>query len=370
MATFVKTRDIPIAGAHTLPQEFFTSAELFGQEFDRIFARRWICIGRESKIANRGDYFLHTIGKESIIVLRDQSGEVRAHYNTCRHRGARMCEAASGTLSETIPCPYPAWTSALDGRLFGAQTSDSIPGFDKKNFPLVGVAIAEWEGFHFINLDPSPEPFEQAFASLLGRFERFNLPGLTVARTIEYDVQANWKLVFQNYSECYHCSPVHPQLTKITPSNSGENDLFEGPFLGGYMVMNEQHESLSMSGQACGVPVGELDEADMKRVYYYSIFPNMLLSLHPDYVMAHYITPVSPDRSLITCEWLFHPDSVRDDTWNVEDGIAFWDLTNRQEGIASRGYRPGPYSSRESLSVMFDREVLNALGREGEGGGE
>jgi len=192
-------------------------------------------------------------------------------------------------------------------------------------------------------------------------------------------VKANWKLVFQNYSECYHCSPVHPQLVKITPSNSGENDLFEGPFLGGYMVMNEQHESLSMSGQACGVPVGELDEADMKRVYYYSIFPNMLLSLHPDYVMAHYITPVAPDRSLITCEWLFHPDSVRDGTWNVEDGIAFWDLTNRQDwhvceisqaGIESRGYRPGPYSSRESLSVMFDREVLNALGRDGEGGGE
>jgi Rieske 2Fe-2S family protein len=117
----------------------------------------------------------------------------------------------------------------------------------------------------------------------------------------------------------------------------------------------------------------------MKRVYYYSIFPNMLLSLHPDYVMAHYITPVAPDRSLITCEWLFHPDSVRDGTWNVEDGIAFWDLTNRQDwhvceisqaGIESRGYRPGPYSSRESLSVMFDREVLNALGRDGEGGGE
>jgi glycine betaine catabolism A len=114
-------------------------------------------------------------------------------------------------------------------------------------------------------------------------------------------------------------------------------------------------------------------------VYYYSIFPNMLLSLHPDYVMAHYITPVSHDRSHITCEWLFHPDSVRDDRWNVEDGIAFWDLTNRQDwhvceisqaGIQSRGYRPGPYSSRESLSVMFDREVLSALGRDGEGGGE
>jgi len=286
MATFVKTRDIPIAGAHTLPQEFFVSPELFAREREQIFARRWVCIGRESKIANKGDYFLHTIGMESIIVLRDQSGEIRAHYNSCRHRGARMCEAASGSFSETIQCPYHAWTYALDGRLVGAQTSDSIPGFDKKNFHLVSVAIASWEGFLFINQDPNPEPFEEAYASLLGRFERFNLPTLTVARTIEYDVKANWKLVFQNYSECYHCSPVHPQLTKITPSNSGENDLFEGPFLGGYMVMNEQHESLSMSGQACGVPVGDLDEADMKRVYYYSIFPNMLLSLHPDYVMG------------------------------------------------------------------------------------
>ena len=364
--------------ASLLPPRVFHDPAVFAWEQEAWFARSWVCVGREDDAADRGTYFLARIAGESVMVLRGADGMLRAFHNVCRHRGSTILGEPTGPLVR-IQCPYHAWTYALDGRLVGAQTSDSIPGFDKKNFHLVSVAIASWEGFLFINQDPNPEPFEEAFASLLGRFERFNLPTLTVARTIEYDVKSNWKLVFQNYSECYHCSPVHPQLTKITPSNSGENDLFEGPFLGGYMVMNEQHESLSMSGQACGVPVGDLDEADMRRVYYYSIFPNMLLSLHPDYVMAHYITPVAPDRSLITCEWLFHPDSVRDETWNVEDGIAFWDLTNRQDwhvceisqaGIQSRGYRPGPYSSRESLSVMFDREVLNALSRDGEGGGD
>ena len=157
MATFVKTRDIPIAGAHTLPQEFFTSAELFAQELDRIFARRWLCIGRESKIANRGDYFLHTIGKDSIIVLRDQSGEVRAHYNTCRHRGARICEAASGTLSET----HPVSVSRLDVRARRAPRRRADERFDspdstRRTFRWSVSPIAVWEGFLFINLDPDP----------------------------------------------------------------------------------------------------------------------------------------------------------------------------------------------------------------------
>jgi Rieske 2Fe-2S family protein len=158
---------------------------------------------------------------------------------------------------------------------------------------------------------------------------------------------------------------------RLTPANSGENDLYEGPFLGGFMVITTPGGSMTMSGRTCGLPVGELPAEDLHRVYYYSIFPNMLLSLHPDYVMAHTLWPESPGRTRITCEWLFHPGSLDDPSFDPNDGVAFWDMTNRQDwhvcelsqlGVASRAYTPGLYSPRESLAVAFDAEVLRSLG--------
>jgi Rieske 2Fe-2S family protein len=372
VATFIKPTEIPIHGAHTLPREYFTSADILAQEMDRIFLRRWLCVGREDRIPNPGDYFLQPIGKESVIVLRDRAGGYRAYYNVCRHRGTRLCEAETGRFSETIQCPYHAWTYSLDGRLIGAPSTGDLEGFDKTDWPLHGVAVATWEGFLFINLADQPEPFAHAWEPLLGRFARFNLPNLKVHRTVEYDVACNWKLLFQNYSECYHCGPVHPPLAKLTPPTSGENDLIEGPFTGGFMVLNRAYESMTMTGRACGVAVGDLPAEDMDRVYYYAIFPNMLLSLHPDYVMFHNIWPEGTNRSRILCSWLFHPDTLTNSGFNPDDGVEFWDMTNRQDwhicersqlGVESRAYRPGPYSKRESLSVQFDREVLRALGR-------
>jgi Rieske 2Fe-2S family protein len=368
---FLKTTEIPIHGARTLPRRYYVAPEILAEESERIFSRRWLCVGREDRIANAGDYFLQPVGNESIIVLRDQAGTMRAYYNVCRHRGTRLCEEITGRLSETIQCPYHAWTYALDGRLLGAPSASEIEGFRKADYPLHPVAIQSWDGFLFINLARDPEPFALAYEALMGRFDRFNLKKLSVARTIEYDVKANWKLLFQNYSECYHCGPVHPPLAKLTPPTSGENDLVSGPVTGGFMVINAGHQSLTMSGRSCGVMVGELPEEDLNRVYYYAIFPNMLLSLHPDYVMFHTLWPQAPDRTKVLCSWLFHPETLNNPAHNPEDGIDFWDMTNRQDwhiceqsqlGVQSRAYQPGPYSKRESLSVQFDREVLKALG--------
>jgi glycine betaine catabolism A len=368
---FLKTTQIAIDGARTLPRRYYLAPEVFAEEAEKIFARRWLCVGREDRIAGPGDYFLQQVGNESIIVLRDQAGTVRAYYNVCRHRGTRLCEEHTGRLSETIQCPYHAWTYALDGRLIGAPSASEIEGFSKADYPLHAVATQSWEGFLFINLADEPEPFEVGYASLIGRFHRFNLSSLVAGGTIEYDVKANWKLLFQNYSECYHCGPVHPPLARLTPPTSGENDLVSGPVTGGFMVINEGHQSLTMSGRSCGVMVGDLPEEDLRRVYYYTIFPNMLLSLHPDYVMFHTLWPESPNRTRISCSWLFHPDTLSNPAHNPKDGIEFWDMTNRQDwhiceqsqlGVQSRVYQPGPYSKRESLAVQFDREVLKALG--------
>ncbi len=372
MTPFLRTTDIPVAGARTLPREFFVSPELFAEEQEKIFARRWLCVGREDRVAEPGEYFLQQVGGDSVIVLRDRQGAIRACHNVCRHRGSRLCEEQVGRFGETIQCPYHAWTYALDGRLLAAPSSDAIEGFRKSDWPLNPVATAAWEGFVFINLAAEPEPFEESFAPVLGRFARFGLPSLAVARQISYDVRANWKLLFQNYSECYHCAPVHPALTRLSPPTRGENDLFAGPILGGFMEINDAAGSLTMSGRACGLPVGDLLPEDLSRVYYYSIFPNMLLSLHPDYVMFHTLWPEAPDRTRIACEWLFHPDTIGNPEFDPDDGVEFWDMTNRQDwhiceqsqlGVTSRAYRPGPYSARESLSAAFDREVLKALGR-------
>jgi Rieske 2Fe-2S family protein len=310
MGRFLKAAEIGTAGAMTLPGRYFTSAEIFTMERERIFGRHWLCASREESIPGRGDYFVRSIGAESIIVLRDGDGVVRAFHNVCRHRGTRLCESPCGTLSKTIQCPYHAWTYALDGTLVGAPSMDDLSGFEKSSYGLHGVAVALWEGFVFLTLDSPSTPFEQSHAPLLGRFSRFGLPRLRAQRRIDYDVRANWKLIFENYSECYHCPTVHPSLVKLSPADSGENDLTSGPFLGGYMSLVRPGGSLSKSGASCGPPVGQLEPADRSRVYYYSIFPNLLLSLHHDYVMFHTLWPEGPDRTRIECTWLFHPQAA------------------------------------------------------------
>jgi phenylpropionate dioxygenase-like ring-hydroxylating dioxygenase large terminal subunit len=371
MSTFVKATATYQQGQRTLPGRYYTSAEIYAEEQERIFTARWICVGRAAEIPAAGDYLLHTVAGESVIVVRGRDGILRAFYNVCRHRGTRLCEEPRGRFSETIQCPYHAWTYTIDGQLIGAPHMNEVQGFDKRDYPLHGVPLETWEGFLFVNLARDAESFAHAFAPLVGRFGRFNLSALRAARRVDYDVAANWKLIFQNYSECLHCPVIHPGLAKLTPYTSGENDLFDGPFLGGYMVLTKEGGSLTLSGRACGTPVGRLPEEDRNRVYFYSIFPNLLLSLHPDYVMFHTLWPDGPGRTRLTCEWLFHPDSFAEPGFDPDDAVRFWDETNRQDwhiceqshaGIASRAYVPGPYSPREGISAAWDREFLRAMG--------
>jgi Rieske 2Fe-2S family protein len=216
-------------------------------------------------------------------------------------------------------------------------------------------------------------PAREWFAPLAGKFSHWNLPNLRSAKRIEYDVLANWKLIFENYSECYHCPGVHPALAKVSPYDSAENDLAEGPFLGGFMKI-AKGASLTTSGQACALAVGESGGEDDGRVFYYSIFPNMLLSMHPDYVMVHQLWPQTPARTRIFCDWFFHPDAAGASlpAYKPDDAVEFWDMTNKQDwhvcelsqqGISSRAYRPGPYSPRESIPAAWDREYLRIMGR-------
>ena len=354
-------------GATTLPQQYFVSPEIFSAEEERVFSRQWMLVGHQSQIAKPGDFFVQDVAGESLIVVRDKEENVRGFYNVCRHRGTRLCEEESGH-SAAIQCPYHAWTYGLDGRLIGSPHMEEVPGFDRSDYALHPVNLGVWEGFIFVNLANDPMPLEEWFAPLAGKFSHWNLARLRSVKRVEYDVKANWKLMFENYSECYHCPGVHPQLQKVSPYDSAENDLTEGPFLGGFMKINAG-KSLTVSGNACAVFVGEIE--NLQQVFYYSIFPNMLLSLHPEYVMVHQLWPQSPERTLIVCDWFFHPEAAKRDDFNPEDAIEFWDVTNKQDwhvcelsqqGIASRAYEPGPYSSRESIPAAWDREYLRRMG--------
>ena len=371
---FRKTAETFAAGAKTLAQQYFVSPEVFAEEQDRIFSRQWVLVGHQSQLAEAGDYFVAKVATESLIIVRDKGGEVHGFYNVCRHRGTGLREDRNGHLS-AIQCPYHAWTYGLDGRLIGAPHMDAVPGFDKADYSLYPVNLAIWEGFIFVNLaDASTSrsnrdymSIEEWFAPLNGKFSHWNLPKLRAAKRIEYDVKANWKLMFENYSECYHCPGVHPMLSKVSPYDSAENDLTEGPFLGGFMKINKG-AGLTMSGKACALPVGKIE--NLQEVFYYSIFPNMLLSLHPEYVMLHQLWPQSPERTLILCDWFFHPDAFNRSDFKPEDAIEFWDMTNRQDwhvcelsqqGIASRAYEPGPYSPRESIPAAWDEYYLRVM---------
>jgi glycine betaine catabolism A len=368
--SFRETAERFTAAAKTLPQKYFLSPGIFSEEQEKIFSQHWVLVGHHSQIPRAGDYFIAEVAGENLIIIRGAAADICGFYNVCRHRGTRLREEPCGHVS-AIQCPYHAWTYALDGRLLGAPHMDDVPGFDKADHPLRAVNLALWEGFIFITLASAPTPLQQWFAPLTGKFSHWNLPELRSAKRLEYHVRANWKLIFENYSECYHCPGVHPALSKLTPYDSAENDLREGPFLGGFMSITRGN-SLTMSGNACAIPVGDMAAEDHNRVFYYSIFPNMLLSMHPDYVMVHELWPQAPDRSLILCDWFFHPNAASSYRgYNPEDAIEFWDMTNRQDwhvcelsqqGIASRAYMRGPYSLRESIPAAWDREYLRRMG--------
>lgn len=360
-----------------MPAEYYVSPTIFAEETEKIRAATWHCVGRAERISRPGDFFTFTIAGEPLIIVRDRHGVPRAHFNICRHRGTRLCEKESGHFSETIQCQYHAWTYTTDGRLIGAPHMQDVAGFAKADHGLHQAQIAEWEGFLFVNLDPDASPLSEWIAPLANRLARFGLGRLAIGRKIVYEVQSNWKLIFQNYSECLHCPTIHPELNRKLPYTSGANDLVEGPFLGGYMELTEGNDSVTVSGKRIAPWIADLSVEDQRRAYYYSIMPNLLLSLHPDYVNYYLVRPVSAEKTVIESEWLFDPSVAGSADFDPQDAVEMWDVTNRQDwhiteesliGIKSRRYQPGPYSARESVPAAWDRSYLELMGRSADGG--
>ena len=356
--------------AMTLDAKWYVSPQIFAQEQEHIFAHRWICVGRTEQLKATGDFFLADVAGESIILTCDETGTARGFYNVCRHRGTRLCLSVEGSFRSSIQCPYHAWTYSLNGDLRAARNMDREAGFDKSDWALHRVPVATLDGFLFINLAAQPQPFEEAYAPLIGRFATWDMAALRSGHRTTYELDCNWKFVFLNYSECYHCPLVHPQLEKLSPSDSGRNDLSEGPFLGGYSELRADDGSLSTTGHRVRAPIGHVAGENLRRVYYYTLFPSLLMSLHADYVMVHYVIPLSVNKTKVVCEWLFNPAEMERADFDPMDAVDFWDLTNRQDwqvnaltqlGVTSRAYTPGPYAEQEGLLYAFDRYYLRLM---------
>jgi glycine betaine catabolism A len=370
----IKPRAPMPEGATTLPARFYTSPRLFERELDLFFRSTWVNIGRAEEIPRRGDFMVRDVAGESVIVTRTGGGDetVRAFHNVCRHRGTRLCVESHGHFPGSIQCPYHSWTYDLSGRLIGAPHMDATAGFDKSAFPLHAIRTEVWDGFVFVNFADG-DPLSEHLAELPAKFAPWRMGDLRRGGRAVYEIAANWKLLIQNFNECLHCPNLHPALNKLSHYMSGENEPLRPTYMGGRMDLRPGVITMSPDGTCPRELLPGLSDVERRGVYYYAIFPNLFLSLHPDYVMVHRTEPLAPDHTRLTCEWLFAQEELARPGFDAKDVLDFWDMTNRQDwhvcelsqqGISSRGYVPGPYSDREDLLYAFDRFITVVLGED------
>jgi Rieske 2Fe-2S family protein len=360
----------PRAARMTLPAAAYTDPQWFGGEMDRVFARMWLAAGRADALDRPGAFITRDVAGASVLIVRGNDGSIRAFHNVCRHRGTRLCVQEHGAFHGSIQCPYHAWTYALDGRLMAAPQMEEVDGFERGEYPLRSVACETWDGHIFINLAPQPAPLADQLADLPARFAPWRMQELRLAHRIEYDIATNWKLVVQNYNECLHCPVIHPLLNRMHHYLGADNVPTTGTYCGGAMGFKNGVETLSSDGKRRRDFLPGLGERDRAVVNYFAIYPNFLLTLHPDYMMTITIWPQHAGRTKLIAEWHFHPAEMAKPGFVYQDAIEFWDRTNREDwsiseqsylGISSRGYSPGPYSERERQLWEFDQFILDRL---------
>jgi Rieske 2Fe-2S family protein len=198
---------------------------IYREEWERIFYHDWLYVGRNEDFPEPGSFILRDVGDESIVITRDNDRNIKAFYNVCRHRGSRILDEPSGKVT-SIKCPYHSWTYSLDGNLIGAPHTDNLKDFDRNEYSLKAIRCETWAGFVFVNLDVEAPPLKQHLKPLVHKCENLPLETLRRGGRVEYDVSANWKIICENYSECYHCPTIHPELNKITYYRSSYNYAF------------------------------------------------------------------------------------------------------------------------------------------------
>jgi glycine betaine catabolism A len=347
--------------ARTLPAQAYLSEDVFAWERRHFFERSWFCLGRASDLADPGDQRAVAAGYEGILLVRGADGVLRGFFNTCRHRGHELLPCGGAPISDrVVRCPYHRWMYELDGRFKGGPGLATQEGFDRDDpeHDLAAARVEEWRGWVFVNASgdaPGLYVHVGTLDRLIGDYEPERL-SLGEAHT--YDLAANWKVIVENYHECYHCTEIHPELCTVSSPGSGADYQPSGAVIGGSMELLPHAETMSLDGKSLGVPFRRLEGAALREIYYLEVFPNLLLSIHPDYVMTHRLEPLGPKRTRVECAWLFPPEARDRPGFDPSYAADFWDLTNRQDwaaceavqrGVAGRGYRQAPFSDLERI---------------------
>jgi Rieske 2Fe-2S family protein len=381
---------------YSLALPFYNDPAFYGADLDAIFHRRWLLAGFECEIARPGDYLTLNVGRSSVVVLRDKAGNVRAFFNTCRHRGSKICLAEKGNAKK-LTCPYHQWTYNLDGTLFAAGRMHDE--FDPSTISLKAVSVETLEGMIYICLADEAPSFVAYRDALLPYLEPYELRNTKLAHSQVLVEKANWKLVVENSRECYHCTARHPEFVKTFfldyRSPTLESDpkivafwdkcraagLPSGSENGEDFQMNRLRFtdgalSITMDGKAAvGKRLGKAPDWHIGTLRW-EHFPSMFGHIFADYAFFFRLLPIGPEETLVTAKWLVHRDAEEGRDYDIQNLIKVWSVTNEQdrdlvernqEGVNSIGYRPGPYSQRSERSVIkftdwYSATMLRQLG--------
>ena len=289
----------------TIPSHWYFDAEHYKRELETIWYQEWVCVGREDALARPGDYLTAEIGGQGIIVTRTEDG-LRAYHNTCRHRGSQICSKESGRFRNgRIICPYHTWTYSLDGELLATPHRLDTGSFDRANYPLYGVHLDTWRGFVFVNLAEEPET---ALLDQLGSetdwVRNWPLEDMKSVHQVTKSVASNWKIYWENYSECYHCPRIHPSLCNIMPAYKlGTFDSREIP---GWTPEDDgDAETWAPDGKSTLPALEGLSKEEFKTIVTFASFTGMMyLAAHRDYVRSVRLMPRGPEKVDLIIDWL------------------------------------------------------------------
>lgn len=340
----------------TLPGSTYVDPGYFAREQEVILEQEWICASRVGDLPKPGSFERVQVGRESVLVVRGRDMQLRAFLNICRHRGAMLCTEESGTAPRKFQCPYHAWTYGLDGKLIAAPNIAAIDidgSLDRRAYGLVPVALREWLGYAWVCLADEPPVFEDAVIGTVSQrlgdaeaVERYDVPSLALGSRHHYDVAANWKLIVENFMECYHCATIHPELTEVLPEFS--SGMAAQTYVGHGAEFGSDVSGFTVDGTGGFERLPGLDEDQDRRYYAATVSPTIFLNLVPDHVIVHRMFPMSADRTVVICDWLFAADTATEPA--IGASVELFHRVNQQDfeacertqpAMASRAYRNG-----------------------------
>ncbi|MCI0537042.1 MAG: aromatic ring-hydroxylating dioxygenase subunit alpha [Verrucomicrobiales bacterium] len=374
MLDLSKTRPIRHTGDvfTSFPREYYLSAEWFEREMELIFSRQWLYAEHESEVRHTGDFITREVGDESILVTRD-GADLHALFNVCRHRGAGVCQESHGNARRFV-CPYHRWTYNLDGRLIAAPAMPDT--FEPARYSLFRAHVRSWNGLLFINLsEDMPEPLDQMLESAKVGMAPLDVANCKVAHAITYSVAANWKLVLDNFMECYHCPGAHPEFCRtfdLKHIPAGALTASSHPLVDfGDLALKRGTKSLTMTGElVCRKLMGSLTMGDLPTGVGLTLRPTTSAAFFGDYGIVFDFQPVSLAETRVRCQWLVAGDAEHGRDYDVESLIAVWDITNRQDwplcestqkGVRSRHFVSGPNSLEQEPGVEVFRSSYLAM---------